>query len=257
MNLDQITPLLLTYNEEPNLKRTLAALTWARSIVVVDSGSHDSTLQILREFPQARVVTRVFDSFAQQCNFGLEQIQTEWVLSLDADYVLTEGFAPEVSQLESVPELAGFTSEFVYCVHGRPLRASLYPPRTVLYRRAAARYRDDGHGHRVVIKGECRKLAAKILHDDRKPLSRWFAAQFKYAQAEAVKLNMANPRELNMADRLRRQIWCAPLLVPAYTLFVKRLVLDGRAGLYYAMQRTLAELILSLCLLEARLMAMR
>ena len=45
--LEAITPVLLTFNEEVNIGRTLAKLAWAREIVVVDSGSQDATLAIL------------------------------------------------------------------------------------------------------------------------------------------------------------------------------------------------------------------
>ncbi|WP_395746993.1 glycosyltransferase family 2 protein [Prosthecobacter sp.] len=257
MDLTHITPLIIVFNEEPNLRRTLQRLAWARDIVIIDSGSTDATLDIVREFPQVRVLERPFDTFARQCNFGLEQVRTEWVLSLDADYVLTDAWISEVTALQPGPEVMGLTAQFVYCVYGRPLRASLYPPRTVLYRRASGTYRDDGHGHRVSISGECRRLHAKILHDDRKPLSRWFVAQLKYADAEAQKLIAAMPQELNKADRIRRWVWCAPLLVPGYTLLGKRLILDGRAGLFYAFQRMLAELMLSLRLLELRITRMK
>jgi hypothetical protein len=48
--LDHITPVLLTFNEEPNIARTLAHLAWAKDIVVVDSGSTDGTLLLWRTF---------------------------------------------------------------------------------------------------------------------------------------------------------------------------------------------------------------
>ena len=87
--LDQITPLILTYNETPNVDRTLKQLTWAKEIVVIESFSDDDTLEILSRYPQVKVFQRKYDSFASQCNFGLEKITSEWLLSLDADYVLT------------------------------------------------------------------------------------------------------------------------------------------------------------------------
>ena len=87
---DGITPLLITFNEAPNIARTLDKLGWARRIVVVDSGSSDGTLEILARYPQVALFTRAFDSFADQCNFGLAQVQTEWALSLDADYELSD-----------------------------------------------------------------------------------------------------------------------------------------------------------------------
>src|SRR5712692_6794301 len=99
--IDNITPLVLTFNEAPNIARTLEQLRWARDIVVVDSFSDDDTLEMVSQFPQARVIQREFDSFAGQCNFGLREtrIESEWVLSLDADYVLTPEMIEELSSL--------------------------------------------------------------------------------------------------------------------------------------------------------------
>ena len=79
-----ITVMILTFNEAPNIRRTLEKLSWAGDILVIDSGSTDGTLDILREHANVRVLTRVFDTFANQCNYGLEHVQTEWVLSAHA-----------------------------------------------------------------------------------------------------------------------------------------------------------------------------
>jgi glycosyltransferase involved in cell wall biosynthesis len=126
--LSQITPLVLTYNEAPNIERTLSRLKWAKEIVVVDSGSTDETCDLVRKLPQARIVRREFDSFAQQCNFGLQQIRTPWVLSLDADYFLSDELVRERQAWSPKHGVAGYAVRCRYCVHGRPLRASLYPP---------------------------------------------------------------------------------------------------------------------------------
>ncbi len=257
--LNDITPMMLTFNEAPNVERTVEKLLWARKIVVVDSGSTDATLEILKRFAKVRVIQRPFDSFAGQCNFGLEQIQSEWVLSLDADYVLSQELVDEIARLEEGAPVAGYSARFRYCIHGRPLRSTLYPPRTVLYRRDKARYRDEGHGHRVRINGPVRRLASWIDHDDRKPLNRWFHEQCRYAAVEAAHLlgaASAEPGALSRADRVRRQIVWAPALVFCYTLFGQRLLLDGWAGWFYVFQRTLAELVLSLHLLEQKVKAL-
>jgi glycosyltransferase involved in cell wall biosynthesis len=100
--LDDITPVILTYNEEQNLDRTLAALEWARDIVIVDSFSTDKTLEIAARFPSVRVFQRAFDIMAQQWTFATQQtnIDTDWILALDADYLLTSDFVDELRQLE-------------------------------------------------------------------------------------------------------------------------------------------------------------
>ncbi len=253
--LDEITPLLITLDEEPNVERSLDALEWARDIVVVDSGSTDGTLDLLEERPQVRVLHREFDSFARQCSHGVEHggIRTEWVLSLDADHVLTPELTEELRCLSPDQTTSGFEAAFTYCIHGRALRGSLYPPRIVLFRRGRGSYRDDGHGHRIEVDGRVERLAARILHDDRKSLTRWLAGQDRYAREEARKLLGSGRSRLPLQDRIRKLVVVAPFAAFCYCLFVKRGLLDGRAGWHYAFQRMIAESLLSLRLLERKL----
>lgn len=252
---DDITPLLITFDEIDNIARTVGRLGWAKRIVVVDSGSTDGTLEFLAKDQRVEVHHRPFDSFAAQCNFGLSLIRTEWVLSLDADYELSDELAAELAALRPAPDEAGFRARFIYRIHGRPLRGTLYPPRTVLYRVRGARYDNEGHGHRIRVQGRVSTLGEAIFHDDRKPLARWLAAQSKYAAIEARHLLEARPSDLSRADRVRRWGWPAPFLVVAYVLIVKRALLDGRAGWFYAFQRLYAEVLLALELLDRRLSA--
>ena|SRR5436190_2303270 len=248
----QITPLLITYNETANIERVLAKLDWADRIVVIDSGSTDGTLDLLAANPRVSVIHRAFDDFATQCQFGLTQIDTEWALSMDADYVLTDAIIAEIAALTPDDCVAGYEAGFRYCVWGRPLRGTLYPPRTVLYRVAKARYRNEGHGHRVGIDGDVKPLTAPILHDDRKPLSRWLGSQQKYAAVEAEHLLSATAADLRGRDRLRLKAWPAPFVVFAYTLFAKGCLFDGWPGWFYALQRLLAEVMLALELIDRR-----
>lgn len=250
--LDQITPLILTYDEAPNLGRTLEQLRWATDIVVVDSFSNDDTLEIISRFPQARVFQRPFDDFAGQANFGLTEtgVATEWVLSLDADYVLTNELIEELSVLEPPEDVVGWRARFIYCVNGRRIRSGIYPPVTVLFRKSKASFHRDGHAHRVKVEGKTKDLASGVLHDDRKPLSRWYESQARYAKLEAKKLLTADWATLSWTDRIRRSFVIAPFAVLFYCLIIRRGIFDDRAGFYYAFQRMLAELMLSLELMD-------
>ena len=251
--LSEITPIVLTFNEAPNIGRTLGKLTWAREIVVVDSGSTDETVEIVRQFPQAKVLVRSFDSHTDQWNFGLDNVQTEWVLSLDADYILPREFTAELASLRPPDNMVAYFARFRYCIFGRPLRATLYPPRAVLFRKSFCRYEPDGHTQTLRTNGRTARLSAEINHDDQKPFSHWLRAQDRYAQLESKHLLQKPAGQLNRSDQIRRKIVLAPVLVLFYALLGKGLILDGWAGCYYVFQRTLAELILSLRLIEARL----
>jgi glycosyltransferase involved in cell wall biosynthesis len=249
---DQITPLIITYNEAPNIARTLGKLSWAKRIVVIDSGSTDETLDLLRRLPQVEVIGHPFSDFASQCNFGLTQVATPWVLSLDADYELSDALVAELAALRVPDDAAGYRARFVYRIFGRALRGTLYPPRTVLYRKDRAHYRNEGHGHRVAIDGKILPLGGVIYHDDRKPLARWFDSQRRYAQVEARYLLETPAAKLKRSDRIRRLGWAAPIGVLFYTLFVKGCILDGWPGWYYALQRLCAETLIALEILERR-----
>lgn len=251
--IDDVTAVILTCNEEANIERTLQNLWWVPRIIVLDSFSTDRTLEIVRAFANVEVVQRRFDSFAGQCNFALNLVGTEWVLSLDADYVFSAELIAELRDLRDDPALAGYQIKFSYWVHGKPLRRTLLPGRTALYRRSRAVYEDEGHGHRVRIAGHIGQLRGFINHDDRKPLFRWLAAQCAYMAIEAPDLRQRSDAELTLQDRIRKRVVFAPVLVFFYTLFVHRLFLDGWRGLYYVMQRTLAELMLSIHLLDAKM----
>ena len=250
--LDEITPLILTYNEAANLERTLSKLTWARDIVVVDSFSDDSTTRIASSLPQARIVQRVFDTHQNQWSFGLTEtdIKTEWVLALDADYVLSDELVRELETLTPPAEVNGYSVDFIYCLNGKKLRSGIYPSVTALYRARKAKYEQDGHTQRVSVEGQVGHLQSRILHDDRKPLRRWLSSQASYAELEAKKLANADESTLSLNDRVRTWRVAAPLAVLFYCLIVRGGVFDGFAGFYYAFQRGLAELMLSLYLFE-------
>jgi hypothetical protein len=248
-----VTPLILTYNEAPNLRRTLERVAWAKEIVIVDSFSTDATLAIAREFSQVRVVQRKFDTHTQQWNFGVGLAGTPWVMSLDADYVLPATFAGELEALQPGESISAYFARFRYCIFGRPLRGTLYPPRAVLFRKDRCQYVQDGHTQHLQITGQTGWLDSVIDHDDRKPLAHWFWAQDRYATLEASKLAGTPAGELTWPDKLRRKMVVAPFLVFFHTLLVKGLILDGWPGWFYVFQRTFAEIMLALRLLEEKL----
>jgi glycosyltransferase involved in cell wall biosynthesis len=250
---DQITPLIITYNEAPNICRTVGKLLWAPRIVVIDSGSTDGTVEMLGRYPQVEVIQRLFIDAASQCNFGLMQVTSPWVLSLDADYELSDQLVRELTSLAPPESAVGYRARFVYRIYGRPLRGSLYPPRTVLYRKDKASYRQTGHTQRVVLDGTVLPLDGVIYHDDRKPLARWLTSQQRYARDEAEYLLDCPPSALRRSDKIRLMGWPAPIGVFIHTLFVKRCLFDGWPGWYYALQRTTAEMLLAVEILDRRL----
>jgi hypothetical protein len=148
----------------------------------------------------------------------------------------------------------GYFAPFKYCVFGKPLRGTLLPPREVLFKREKAVYFDDGHTQRLRVNGKSGMLSSYIYHDDRKPLSRWLWAQDRYLIIETKKLLETPDQELSFGDRIRRQKILAPFVILFYCLILNKGILDGWAGCYYAFQRMLAEILLSIRLIETETM---
>jgi hypothetical protein len=250
--LAEITPVILTYNEAPNIGRSLERLTWARQVVIVDSGSTDETLAIAGRFANVRTFQRPFDTHAQQWRFAVEEtgIASDWLLRLDADYLVEPALRDELAALVPAPATAAYEIAFIYCIVGRPLRASLYPALPVLFRRGRGRFEQDGHTEKLRIDGPVERIGNRLLHDDRKGLERWLQSQSRYQAQEAEKLTSRPWSELSWPGRLRRTRVLGPFAVAIHCLFVKGLIFDGTAGLLYTAERVTADLILSMHLLR-------
>jgi glycosyltransferase involved in cell wall biosynthesis len=250
--LDDITPVILTFNEAANIRRTLSALGWAKRILVVDSGSTDGTVSILSEFPQVKIHRRSFDSHAKQWHYAAhhDELITPWVLRLDADYEVTAALVSEMAGLKPEPDINGYRIRFVYHIFSEPLNGSLYPANTVLLRRGHFSVSDRGHTEVWLVHGRVKDLREPIIHNDWKPVTRWVNSQAEYMHRELVALEQEG-RALRRWMRRRPPIM--PLVIFLYCMFCKGLIVNGRAGLFYALQRFVAESILALMVLEERL----
>ena len=208
------------------------------------------TLDIIKKYPRTKVLERQFDNHTNQWNYGLDQVTTEWVLSLDADYQVSRQLLEEIQNLSACDLIDGYFISFDYCIFGKPLRNTILPPRQALFRKIKAKYTNDGHTQLLKMNGKSGRLINAIYHDDRKPLSRWLWAQDRYLKIEAKKLKQTPWSQLSWSDRIRTLKIIAPFLILFYCLILKGGLLDGWRGWYYAFQRMFAEMLLSLRLME-------
>ena len=86
---------IITCDEERNLARTLASVSFADEVIVVDSGSKDRTVEIAEAFG-AKIFVREWPGFAAQKNFAISQCKGDWVLSLDADEEMSPELATQI-----------------------------------------------------------------------------------------------------------------------------------------------------------------
>lgn len=95
--LPKVSAVLITYNEEKNIVRTLSKLSWCDEIVIVDSGSTDKTVAICQDFG-CTIYTKAFNGYGEQKRFAISKASNDWILCLDADEVLSDQLVEEIKE---------------------------------------------------------------------------------------------------------------------------------------------------------------
>jgi glycosyltransferase involved in cell wall biosynthesis len=244
-----VTPVILTYNEGPNILRTLKSLDWADEIVIVDSGSTDDTEKIARAFSNVRWLIRAFDNHRAQWNFAIQSAgdRAPYVLALDADYQVPAAFTQEIADHFAMGNFAGGIAGFEYRINGRTLSGSIYPAKLVLFRPERVKVSQPGHSQELAVDGPTYKFKARLIHDDRKSTSRFVTSQLEYSRLEASRLSRSDDRRWQ--DRLRRT-GLMPLIAGVGSYFRAGGPFKGTAALRYAYERTVFECLLALRILS-------
>jgi glycosyltransferase involved in cell wall biosynthesis len=100
--MPKLSVVIITRNEEQNILHCLeSAAPVADEIVVVDSNSTDNTARICREFG-CKVYEREFDGYGAQKQFAVDQATNDWVLSVDADEIVSTELKEELGQMFEV-----------------------------------------------------------------------------------------------------------------------------------------------------------
>jgi glycosyltransferase involved in cell wall biosynthesis len=191
-----ITAVVLTFNEEIHLARCIESLLpLTQDIVVVDSLSTDRTIEIARKYGPIVLERAWENNHSIQFNWALTQLdpnQTEWVLRIDADEVLTSELIFELKQ--AIPMLGDKTVGIHFfrkiCFQGKLIQYGGIGHNKVSrlfrygYGKSEARWMDE----HIKIDGECIDLSSCIIDDNLNSVSWWIAKHNNYASREAIDL---------------------------------------------------------------------
>jgi glycosyltransferase involved in cell wall biosynthesis len=163
----KLSAVVMTYNEERKIERCLRSITWADEIVVIDSYSTDRTIEICRRFTDNIYQHPWPRDYAQQRNIGNRHTTHDWVLSLDADEVMTENLRKEIFDLLSGnPDADSYGIPRLEYFAGKWITAGGWVPQYKFYlnRKSTGEWVSPIH-ERFVTRGEKGFLKNPILHD--------------------------------------------------------------------------------------------
>src|SRR5262249_26322293 len=151
---------------------------------------------------------------------------------LDADYQVSDKLVAELKRLDPNAPVSAYRIAFNYAIFSHALVSSLYPANTILLRRGRFSIQDKGHTEAWTVDGPVVDVKARVVHDDWKGTERWLSDQCRYMKRE-----IQHPRGIGLRRWLRLNPPLMPIAVFLYCLFGKGLILNGKAGIYYALQR--------------------
>ena len=208
--MNRLSVVIITLDEADDLPRCLRSVEWADEIVVVDSGSTDGTLDLCREHPKVRLVEQAFLGFGPQKRFAVGQASHDWILSLDADEVVTPALADEIRSFlaADTASLAGATLTRRMVFLGRAFRHGHDARQRILrlFDRRQGEFTEDAVHEKVVVRGATRALSGDLLHYSYRDLADYFDKFNRYTTLMAEKMD-AQGRRVGVPGIVLRPPW--------------------------------------------------
>lgn len=249
-----LTVITLAYNEEINLPDCLDSVKdIAARLVVCDSFSTDKTLEIAKQH-NADILQHEFINYASQYIFAEENsnINTKWVLRLDADERLTDEAREEIERIcneNTDTDVSAVDVYYKVSFLGKELKH--YPfHKVILYKYGKAHLENRNMDeHITVTEGRSIVLKNKLIHNDYKGLTAWVDKHNKYSNREVLDMLGENKEQVDLstlstATRIKRFIkfgiyYKLPMGMRSYLyylfrLFIKGGILDGKEGRIFA-----------------------
>ncbi len=239
-----LSVVIVACNEERIIRKTLEAIAhFAGEIILVDSGSTDKTLEIARQY-KAQCHHQQWLGYAGQKNYALSLASKKWILSLDADEVVTEPLSREITALLSSPAqvFAGYRIPRVLYIGNKPLRhGGFYPDAQLrLFQKGKGKFIERKVHESVKVDGPVAKLQSPLLHFAYTDFDDYAATLDKYAKLSAEEFAERQNRvpSKNGHNNLT-QSWPTSalneMLHPAWTFFYRYILrggfIDGVRGL--------------------------
>ena len=221
---------IITKNAAPRLAECLSALAFADAIVLIDGGSTDGTVEIAQAHG-ARVLAQAdWPGFGPQKNRALDALDTDWILSIDADEIVSPELAAAIRAAMAAPAADVYAVDRLSSFCGHWIRHSGWYPDWIprLFKRGGARFSDDLVHERLVFDTPAHRLTGKLMHYSYEDFETVLRKLDAYSTAGAQQRH-AGGKSGSFGKALGRGAWA---FIRTYVL--RRGFLDGRAGFMIA-----------------------
>jgi glycosyltransferase involved in cell wall biosynthesis len=192
----KLSVYMITFNNERTVEKALKSVTWADEIVVVDSFSHDKTMEICRKFTD-KVFQRKWPGHRAQYQYAAELTTHEWVMFVDADEEVSSELAKEIREIldRGAEGVDGFFAYRRTHYLGRWIRyGGWYPDGEIrLYRREKGKWEGGLHA-KIEVKGKVKFLKNQYLHYTYRNISDQIQTIDRYSKIAAEDLSQKGER---------------------------------------------------------------
>lgn len=223
--MEKVSVTIIALNEEKNIRDCLESVKWADEIIVSDSGSTDSTVEICREYG-ASVFSDEWLGFGRQKNLCGDRARNLWVFNIDADERATPELKAEIAAvIKSGDKAAWYVPRKNYFGERWIRRCGWYPDYTLrLYRKDSGRFTDRAVHETVAVNGPKGYLKNPLTHRTYRDVSDYLTRMERYSTLAAEEM-FSSGRAAGFTDILLR---------PPFT-FLKMYILklgflEGSAG---------------------------
>jgi glycosyltransferase involved in cell wall biosynthesis len=225
--MSKLSVVIITKNEEKNIRACLETIEWADELIIVDSFSEDKTVEIGKKFTD-KIFLKKFINYSEQRNFADEKASNYWILALDADERITKELRGEIIKLINNDKsyYDGYYISTLDYMFGKFIKhGGWYPQYHIrLYKKEKAKWKNTVH-EIPYIQGKISYLKNPILHFSHLKISNFIKKLNHYTSIEAKELY-----EIGYKPNLFRLIFW-PFIVFAYKYIYKLGFLDGIHGI--------------------------
>jgi glycosyltransferase involved in cell wall biosynthesis len=224
-----LSVIVITKNESASISRCLASVSFADEIIVLDSGSNDNTVALCKKFTE-KVFSTDWPGFGLQKQRALDKATHEWVLSIDADEVVSPALKDEIKQAMETVAIDGFEISRLSRYCGKTIKhAGWYPDYVLrLFKRKKGRFTEDLVHERVIVDGLIKQLVEPLEHEAFINPDEVLYKINTYSSLGAKKLYQQGKRT-SLIQAIFKGLWT---FIRTYLL--KMAFLDGQQGLMLA-----------------------